>query len=469
MKTALKDEYGYSMTYEELDEFCNYFGILKCRSTAILLMYSTVRTAAIYYCFFKLGIVPILVDPHTDDHALKNIYSIYRPKYIWGQEEQLKRIGEWRSFNIIDRSERYILIETDFDTYSISSDLAILLSTSGSTGSSKFVRISYNNIQHGITKFADRVEISENDIFATVLPLSYCFGNNVLLCAWKRKASVILTDRSSLDPEFSNIIRKERVTVLYIVPYNIKLLEANGLYRENGLGLKKIVISGAGIDIASRTKLCDLSKQTGMKIFYGYGQTEGTTCLTMMEITDFPRKCDSIGQVIDGTAALILDPDEKKEGELVLTGNAVSMGYAEKKDDLAKEDENKGVLYSGDIACIDRDGFVFLKGRKKRIIKVLGKRISLDEIERILMKRFFPVEFACVGNDDDLCLVNTSSEINSEVRDYIVSEVGVPNKFIHMVTVDKLPRMDTGKVNYMKLTTKMMNYGQSSEMRNGMP
>ena len=102
-------------------------------------------------------------------------------------------------------------------------------------------------------------------------------------------------------------------------------------------------------------------------------------------------------------------------GELGYAGENVSLGYAEEAKDLAKGDENQGVLLTGDMAKVDEDGFYWLVGRKERFLKIFGNRINLDEAENILKTRFCDVDLACSGVDDKIHVYVTDNKI---VRDH---------------------------------------------------
>jgi acyl-CoA synthetase (AMP-forming)/AMP-acid ligase II len=147
-----------------------------------------------------------------------------------------------------------------------------------------------------------------------------------------------------------------------------------------------------------------------------------------------------------------MNPIESGTGELVYRGRNVSLGYAERREDLARPDENRGVLRTGDVARRDADGFFYIVGRKKRFIKLFGNRVSLDEAEA--MVRNIAADCACVGVDDKLTIFLTDASKASEVVVFLSGRMGIhPSAFATRV-IDSIPKNGSGKTNYSGLETK---------------
>ena len=125
------------------------------------------------------------------------------------------------------------------------------------------------------------------------------------------------------------------------------------------------------------------------------------------------------------------------------------MGYAICGSDLAKEDENKSVLKTGDLAKRDEDGFYFIVGRKKRFIKLFGNRINLDETE-LLIKNIIS-DCACAGIDDKMLIFITQKNLIQDVRRFVSSKTGINPKAFKVIAVDNIPKNSSGKTIYSKL------------------
>ena len=144
-----------------------------------------------------------------------------------------------------------------------------------------------------------------------------------------------------------------------------------------------------------------------------------------------------------------------EDGELLYYGPNVSLGYAAKREDLALGDENGGVLRTGDMARVDEDGYYYITGRKKRFVKIQGRRISLDKVQEDLQEAFACDEIVCTGTDDDGITVHTSSRSTADREDEIAAmfmeKWQVRPRFMRVRLIDEIPRNSSGKVLYSKL------------------
>ena len=144
-----------------------------------------------------------------------------------------------------------------------------------------------------------------------------------------------------------------------------------------------------------------------------------------------------------------------EDGELIYQGANVSLGYAECAEDLMKGDENHGVLHTGDMARVDEDGFYYITGRKKRFVKIQGRRFSLDQVQEILQGAFACEEIVCTGNDTDGIIVHTSSrqvaDREDEILQLFMDKWQVRGRLVTIHYLDEIPRNTSGKVLYSKL------------------
>lgn len=160
-------------------------------------------------------------------------------------------------------------------------------------------------------------------------------------------------------------------------------------------------------------------------------------------------------------------------GELVYTGANVALGYAICAEDLKKGDEFHGVLHTGDMARIDADGYFYIVGRRSRFIKMAGKRVGLDEVEKILRMEFPELDIACAGKDEALHVYaaigddagadetetvkeGTAAElINKKLSDgirmHIEKMTGIPGRHVQIIQVREIPRSSSGKIHYADL------------------
>ena len=132
-------------------------------------------------------------------------------------------------------------------------------------------------------------------------------------------------------------------------------------------------------------------------------------------------------------------------------GKNVSLGYAEKLEDLDKGDQGNGVLYTGDLAKVDSEGFFWITGRKKRFLKIFGNRVNLDEIEELLKNKFSEVDIACNGVDDKIFIYVTNEGVSSDITEYISSKTGLNFHSFSVRYISEIPKNKSGKTAYTNL------------------
>jgi len=182
----------------------------------------------------------------------------------------------------------------------------------------------------------------------------------------------------------------------------------------------------------------------GGKLFVMYGQTEATARMTVLPPERMADKPGSAGRAIPGGSLAIAD------GEVVYSGPNVMMGYAESAADLARGDDLGGVLRTGDLGRLDDEGFLFITGRLKRIGKVFGVRVNLDDVERELAAHG---AVAAVAGDDKLHVFVEGADANAarSVRGELATFLDTHFTGLDVRGIDALPLLPTGKIDYRSL------------------
>lgn len=187
-----------------------------------------------------------------------------------------------------------------------------------------------------------------------------------------------------------------------------------------------------------------------------YGQCEATARMGYLPAEKAVEKKGSMGIAIPGGKFYLIDTQGKEvtvphtTGELVYEGENVTLGYAECGEELSKGDERGGVLYTGDMAQFDEDGYYYIVGRKKRFLKIYGNRVNLDEIER-LIKGKFGIEAASAGIDDHLYLFVLEEAVTEAVKRFVAEKTGLNPAAFHVKTIKEIPKNDSGKIQYREL------------------
>ena len=140
---------------------------------------------------------------------------------------------------------------------------------------------------------------------------------------------------------------------------------------------------------------------------------------------------------------------------MIYEGPNVSLGYAECRADLAKGDENNGVLHTGDVARRDSDGYYYITGRMKRFVKVWGNRCNLDATEQLV--KVITTSCACVGVDDKITIFVTEPGLESQIVNLLAEKTGFNSKAFEVRVIDAIPVKSSGKIDYPAIQQMIEN------------
>ncbi|HEY9495742.1 MAG TPA: AMP-binding protein [Intrasporangium sp.] len=340
-------------------------------------------------------------------------------------------------------------------------DLALLLSTSGSTGSPKLVRLSWENLSANADQIATYLNIRESDCAATTLPLHYCYGLSVVHSHLSRGASIALTDLSVVDECFWTLFREAGATTLAGVPYTFELLERVGFASMDLPRLRYVTQAGGRLEPERVRHWASVGQARGWDLFVMYGQTEGTARMAYLPPARALEHPASIGVPVPGGAFDIVD------GELVYSGPNVMLGYAETPADLALG-RTVDRLRTGDLGHLTEAGLYELTGRRSRFTKVLGHRIDLDRVEASL--RATGHDARCAGREGLLavavCDPAGRGVDHGAVRRLASRLSGAPTSAIQVVGVGEHPRLASGKTDHaaiLRLVDELKDVGHEAE------
>lgn len=324
-------------------------------------------------------------------------------------------------------------------------DLALLLSTSGSTGSPKLVRLSHENLAANAEAIAEYLGIGPDDRAATTLPMSYCYGLSVLNSHLLRGAGLVLTDLSVVDPCFWDLFRARRATSLAAVPYTFELLERVGFAGMDLPHLRYVTQAGGRLAPEKVEQWARTGERAGWDLVVMYGATEATARMAYLPPELAAERAGTIGVPIPGGEFRIDPVDGLPDGELVYSGPNVMLGYAEHPGDLAAG-RTVEELRTGDLARRHADGLYEVVGRRSRFVKIVGLRVDLGQVERILAE--LGASAAAAGSDDGLVVAVEGEHDPGLLEKVLAGTLGLPRAALRVHAVDRLPRLGTGKVDY---------------------
>ncbi len=431
MGLAVITDDGREVTYAELKARTDLLALkMRKRSLMFCLCSNTLDSLVGYVACLNHGIVPLMLDAKIDKALLQRFMDLYDPDYIW-------RPSESGAYELVEReSKRNVELHPD---------LALLLTTSGSTGSPKLVRQSYRNIKANTASIVEYLKLDSTERPITTLPMNYTYGLSIINTHLAVGATILLTDKTLMQREFWNFFTAQGATSFGGVPYTYEMLDKLMFFRRKLPSLRTMTQAGGKILPALHQKFAEYAAKEGKKFVVMYGQSEATARMSYLPPERALDKVGSMGIAIPGGRFELVD------GELVYYGDNVTLGYAECAADLAKGDERNGKLVTGDMARVDEEGFYYIVGRKKRFLKIFGNRVNLDETERLIKGEFRDMDCACGGVDDKMKIYVTDESKIQAVRDFVAEKTHLNFVAFDVVHIDKIPKNASGKTLYSEL------------------
>lgn len=408
-----------------------------------------------YVSFVNRNDATLMLDAHIGCSTFETLYDTYRPHYIWAPDG----FGVPNDAKQLISEQKYALWEIEGNDTPVNEKLSVLLTTSGSTGSPKLVRLSKENLRSNALSIVEYLHITEEERPVTGLPMYYSFGLSIINSHLLAGATLLLTPASYVEREFWQFANEHSFTSFSGVPYTFEIMKKMKLWKLPMPTLRTLTQAGGKLSNELLQFFMEKYEPQGVKFYLMYGQTEATARMSYLEPEYGLTKLGSIGMGIPGGTFSLADDDGRvieaanEVGELVYEGSNVSLGYAECAADLMKGDENHGILHTGDLAYRDEDGFYFIAGRKKRFLKLFGNRISLDYVETLLKPLL--KECVCVGNDSKLIVYTTDSDFDENtVIDAIVERTKIVRSVFSVRYIDEIPRSESGKILYKEFSVE---------------
>ena len=437
------DDHGQSVTYEETLKHTQEtrFPFEPGKGLVLLLCGNSVASVQMLLTLLARGHAVILAPPKADDGLIEEMAGRFQPDAISNPDRD-----EWRDRPVaVDRS--------------LHADLALMLSTSGSTGSPKLARFTLPALLANGQAIAEYLELRPSDVAFAHLPLHYSYGLSILTSHLARSAAIALTSYSLMERPFWARWREAGATSFPGVPTHYQLLFRLGLKRLATPSLRIFTQAGGRLAPELVLQTGAFAKISGMQFFVMYGQTEAGPRIAYLPPEFTETRPNAIGIPIPGVELWLKGGDGAEvlpggEGELMCRSPSVMMGYAESSGDLANGDIMNGLLPTGDLAVRDPDGLYRITGRISRFLKVMGNRVSLDHVEALMAAEGASV--TAVGRDDWLCVVTEDPDQDLDLlKARLVEHISAPPSAMAVRHLPAIPRSESGKVLYRKLLAEV--------------
>lgn len=445
-----------SFTYLDLEkEAQNLSDKLTLLKKGLIFLFTTNNSESVitYVASLKSGNAVLLLDEKLNEEIRTGLINNYKPDFIISSSD-LSSDNYAYLFNYCSLKFYNSKKRNSFDVFP---DLSVLLSTSGTTGSPKLVRLGYKNIQSNAESIAEYLKIDNKEKPITTLPINYSYGLSVINSHLLQGSAIVLTEKTVFFRDFWNVFNEHKCTSFAGVPYTYTMLKRIGFEKIELPTLKYFTQAGGKLSEEFIRHFNQYALEKNIKFYVMYGQTEATARITYVPPERLSDKIGSIGiSIPNGELKIMNDGDEitraNEVGEIVYKGDNVMLGYAETTDDLSKGDELKGILFTGDLGYKDADGFYYVTGRMKRFIKIFGLRINLDEVQKMI-ENHFGISAACTGKDELLKILVHSDDHLTEVKvkEEVMKMYKLNFKSIIVKSTDQIPTNSSGKYDYNKI------------------
>ena len=442
---------SYKQVLTETDEIKKE---IKNRSLILIVSENSLGSLLAYIFCIINDHVGIIIDSKTTKQNILKIFKNYQPNYIFLSKKTksiFKKIcSEKHTF--FDQS----LMKNKINKKKkLNKSLSLLLSTSGSMGSIKFVKLSRNNLKHNADSIISYLKINKKDSAITNLPISYSYMLSVINTHFEVGASIVISKYSLIQKEFWETLKNSKVTSFNGVPYTYEMLTRIGLKNIKIDTLKYLTHAGGKLEKDKLKEIIKFCKKNNLKFFSMYGQTEASPRISYLKPKFSEKKIGSIGKGMPGNKMYIIDNSDKKilkpfvEGEIICEGKNVFMGYSKNHNDLNKTNKENYKLKTGDLGFFDKDGFFYITSRISKIAKIFGYRVDIGALENLMSQKGYKV--ACLSDNKKIFIFIEKKYNKTNLINAISKITNLNISSFELIKLKYLPRTSNNKISYNEL------------------
>ncbi len=415
---------------------------------------------SVYFACHLLEAVALPIAPDTNAKRYELIKNKSMPKLVVGFKDSDDEISVAEFKEFASRDLYADMYDTPFPSLD---SLADIIFTTGTTGEPKGVQLSHRNIMAAARNINTFIQNDMDDVEMLALPISHSFGLGRMRCALSNGQTLVLLGSFANVKRFFRFMNDYKVNGFGMVPASwalLKKLSGDEIekYKDQ---LKYIEIGSAPMPIEEKRYLIHALPQT--RICMHYGLTEASRS-AFMEFHDEEDNLNTVGKQSPNMNITIRDESgnemsDGEEGEICVSGDAVTMGYLDLPRDDAFWDD---AFRTGDWGVRDADGYISLRSRKKELINVGGKKVSPVEVEDVLRKIDFIEDCVCVGTPDPegilgevvkaFVVTDQPEKITYEGIDSLIGSQleGFKHPVVYAV-IDEIPKTSSGKIQRLSL------------------
>jgi long-chain acyl-CoA synthetase len=468
-----ESQYSYGHLNAKANSLAAYLsdsGIKKGDCIAVILP-NCPEFAFIYFAACKLGAVFCPIDMRLGENEINHILSTTgtRVCFTYPDFPHKDKLDESVS-NINIASPKFIsLVDNPREELNIAIDIseddtALYLHTSGTTGVPKMVELSYANMDCFPEAMKNCTIKGEKEVLGIILPMSHISGPIILNLLLAEQCKLVIIDSINPVSLFENIA-KHHITYFHAVPPIFSLMLKSGLAdRYNTSSLDIIAMMGTSVPVS----LMNAFKRAfpHVVVLQGYGLTETSPLVTLTKREDADLKRASIGTLVNGAEALIIDENDKalgvgEIGELIVRGPMVMKGYLDMPEQTSERIRN-GYFYTNDLVKMDKDHYYYHMGRRDDMVVLAnGLNVYPAEIQNVIFSHPAVLDAAIIGIQSAKQQGNILHAFvvpapnaplsESDIRDFCTEKLGTTKTPKKISLVDSLPKTSTGKTDIKEL------------------
>jgi long-chain acyl-CoA synthetase len=339
-----------------------------------------------------------------------------------------------------------------------SEELVALPYSSGTTGLPKGVMLTHQNLVANTIQFLSSGRLAEQDTLLIFLPFYHIYGIMLINGAIYSGATQVIMEAFDLEQSLS-LVQQYGVTLYYAVPPILIALDNYPKLNAYNLSSIRYIMVGAAPmapDVAQR-----LQDKMGVRLLQGYGLTEASPVTHLNPVDQGRIKLDSVGLAVSNQEQKIVDLETGERelgvdeiGELVVKGPHIMQGYWKAPEETSHALRD-GWLYTGDIAKIDAEGYVYIVDRKKEMIKYKGFSVAPAEVEAVLFQHQAVADCAVIGKADPeageipkaLVMLRPGEEVSpDDLIEFVGSRIAGYKKVREVEFVTSIPKTASGKI-----------------------
>ncbi len=330
------------------------------------------------------GCVPVLIDERAHAASSDEVFSKANAKAAWSFKAKQQDGAGKNGFPQLAGNFEPCAASSLPPTACSNDDLAVLMPTSGSTGVPRLVKVSHGNLIANTEAIIRSQKLAADERVMLIMPVSYCFGASILHTHLYQGGAIVFDSRFMFPDKVLQAIDTYGCTTFAGVPtvYNILLRRSN--LRSIVLpSLRRFLQAGGALAVENIRELRSIVPHADFYVMYG--QTEATARISCLPAERLDEKLGSVGPPLDNLIVRIVDEQgqqvaQGQTGEIQVNGPSVCAGYLDDPDG-SRGKFDQGWLRTGDLGCVDEDGYLWIKGRTSDFIKIRGYRVSLTEVE----------------------------------------------------------------------------------------